>query len=160
MISLTRRYHFPASHRLHAAQLSDAENARLYGKCNNPFGHGHDYTLQVTISGELDASTGLLVPLARLDEFVSQKILRLFAYRNINVDVPQFASLAPTTENVALVIGDLVRRDWAEFFGDLPIWPSSIHMQETDRNGFEVFLPAPEKEAASDERNERVMVHA
>jgi hypothetical protein len=61
---------------------------------------------------------------------------------------------------MALVMGDLVRRDWAEFFGDLPIWASRIHIQETDRNGFEVFLPAPERKAASDKRNERVMVHA
>ena len=160
MISLTRRYHFPASHRLHAVQLSEAENVRLYGKCNNPFGHGHDYVLALTISGTLDPLSGLLVPLARLDEFVATKILRLFAYRNINVDVPQFAGLVPTTENVALVIGDLVRQNWAEFFGDLPVRASSVHVQETDRNGFEVFLPAPSIENLSAERNESVMVHA
>jgi 6-pyruvoyltetrahydropterin/6-carboxytetrahydropterin synthase len=160
MISLTRRYHFPASHRLHAAQFSEAENVRIFGKCNNPFGHGHDYILEVTISGEVDAITGLLVPIARLDEFVAEKVLRLFAYRNLNVDVPQFANLVPTTENMALVIGDLVSRDWTKFFGELPIYASRIHIQETDRNGFEVLLPAPEKKSAFDERNERVMVHA
>src|ERR1700733_14104758 len=108
MISLTRRYHFPASHRLHSPRLSDAENARLYGKCNNPFGHGHDYVLELTVSGDLDQATGLLVPLALLDRFAAEKILRLFAYRNINVDVPQFASLVPTTENMVRVIGNLV----------------------------------------------------
>ena len=160
MISLTRRYHFPASHRLHSARLSDQENDRVYGKCNNPFGHGHDYVLELTVSGELNPLTGLLVPLQRLDRFVAQKILRLFAYRNINVDVPQFADLVPTTENVALVIGDLVRQNWQESFGDLQICASRVHVQETDRNGFEVLLSAPAIENSSAQRNESVMVHA
>ena len=160
MISLTRRYHFSASHRLHSAELSLTENARLYGKCNNPFGHGHDYLLELTVSGELNADTGLLVPLARLDSFVTDKILRLFAYRNINVDVPQFAKLVPTTENVVRVIGDLVRQSWADSFGDLDVRATRIQIQETDRNGFELFLPVPEKETPSAQRNESVMVHA
>jgi 6-pyruvoyltetrahydropterin/6-carboxytetrahydropterin synthase len=160
MISLTRRYHFPASHRLHSPRLSEAENARLYGKCNNPFGHGHDYTLELTITGELDGNSGLLLPLARLDGFVQEKILRLFAYRNINVDVPQFANVVPTTENVVRIIGELVRRHWAGSFGDLPIHVSRIQIQETERNGFELPLPAPEIENSSAERNESVMVHA
>jgi 6-pyruvoyltetrahydropterin/6-carboxytetrahydropterin synthase len=143
MISITRRYHFPASHRLHSPLLSDAENARLYGKCNNPFGHGHDYTLELTIAGELDAASGLLVPLSRLDRFVTENILHLFAYRNINVDVPQFADLVPTTENLLLVIADLVGQHWRESFEDLAIRVSKIQIQETDRIVFELFLPAP-----------------
>jgi 6-pyruvoyltetrahydropterin/6-carboxytetrahydropterin synthase len=160
MISVTRRYSFPASHRLHSPHLSDAENARLYGKCNNPFGHGHDYVLELTISGEMESSTGLLVPLARLDRFVWEKILRLFAYRNINVDVPEFANLVTTTENVACVIGDLVCRHWPESFGDLNIHPAKVQIQETDRNGFELLLPVPDVEDTSAQRNESVMVHA
>jgi 6-pyruvoyltetrahydropterin/6-carboxytetrahydropterin synthase len=160
MISVTRRYHFPASHRLHSPQLSEAENARLYGKCNNPYGHGHDYTLELTVTGELDAATGLLAPLARLDGFVREKILRLFAYRNINVDVPQFATVVPTTENVVGVIGELVRQHWAESFSDLKIYVSRIQIQETGRNGFELALPAPAIENSSAQRNESVMVHA
>lgn len=160
MISVTRRYHFPASHRLHSPLLSEAENARLYGKCNNPFGHGHDYTLELTVTGELDEPIGLLAPLARLDSFVRENILRLFAYRNINVDVPQFASMVPTTENVVRVIGDLVRQHWAEWFGDLKIHVSRIQIQETGRNGFELPLAAPDIENSSAERNESVMIHA
>jgi 6-pyruvoyltetrahydropterin/6-carboxytetrahydropterin synthase len=160
MISVTRRYHFPASHRLHSPLLSEVENAGVYGKCNNPFGHGHDYTLELTVSGELDGSTGLLVPLARLDGFVREKILRQFAYRNINTDVPQFANLVPTTENVLRVMDELVRRDWRESFGDLKIHVSRMQLQETERNGFELFLPAPVIENSSAERNESVMVHA
>jgi 6-pyruvoyltetrahydropterin/6-carboxytetrahydropterin synthase len=160
VVSLTRRYHFAASHRLHAAHLTDAENLKLYGKCNNPYGHGHDYVLELTVSGELDQATGLFVPLAQLDRFVNEKILRLFAYRNINLDVPQFASLVPTTENVAVVIGDLLHQGWREFFGNSPIRPSRVHLQETDRNGFELFLPVLEIEKPSAERNESLMVHA
>jgi 6-pyruvoyltetrahydropterin/6-carboxytetrahydropterin synthase len=160
MISLTRRYHFPASHRLHSTLLSEAENSRLYGKCNNPYGHGHDYVLELTVTGELNPATGLLVPLPRLDRFVSDKILSLFAYRNINVDVPQFADLVPTTENVVRVIGNLVRQHWAESFGNLQIHASRIHIQETDRNGFEIHLPAPEIETPSAQRTESVMAHA
>jgi 6-pyruvoyltetrahydropterin/6-carboxytetrahydropterin synthase len=160
MIELTRRYRFSASHRLHSARLSDVENARIYGKCNNQFGHGHDYVLQLTVSGNLDPATGLLVPLARLDRFVDQKILRLFSYRNINVDVPQFADLVPTTENVALVIGDLICRDWPESFRDLPVRVTRVHLQETDRNGFELLLPSTEIRNPSAVRNESVMVHA
>jgi 6-pyruvoyltetrahydropterin/6-carboxytetrahydropterin synthase len=160
MTSLTRRYHFAASHRLHSPLLSEAENRRLYGKCNNPFGHGHDYVLAITVSGPIDPDTGLILPMARLDEFVSQTILRLFAHRNINSDVPEFASLVPTTENLACVIGGLVRSHWREFFADLKIWPSRIHIQETDRNGFELKLAAPEKTKRSVEQNESVMIHA
>jgi 6-pyruvoyltetrahydropterin/6-carboxytetrahydropterin synthase len=160
MISLTRRYHFPASHRLHSPHLSEAENSRVYGKCNNPFGHGHDYVLELTVSGEVNPATGLLVPLAQLDRFVAEKILRLFAYRYINVDVPQFANLVPTTENVVVVIGELVRQHWAESFEDLPIRASRVHVQETDRNGFEISLSAPEIENPSALRNESVMAHA
>ncbi len=161
MIRLTRRYHFPASHRLHSRHLSETENARLYGKCNNRFGHGHDYVLELTVTGELDPKTGALVPTGRLDQFVREKILRLFAYRNINVDVPQFADLVPTTENVALVIGQIVRQHWAEFFGEAAgFYASRVHVQETDRNGFEVLLPAPRIETVSASRNESVMVHA
>jgi 6-pyruvoyltetrahydropterin/6-carboxytetrahydropterin synthase len=160
MISLTRRYHFPASHRLHSPRLSDSENARLYGKCNNPFGHGHNYTLELSVTGELDTTSGLLLPLARLDGFVQEKILRLFAYRNINVDVPQFANVVPTTENVVLVVAELVSRHWAAWFGDLKVHVSRIQIQETERNGFELLLPAPEIENSSAERNESVMAHA
>jgi 6-pyruvoyltetrahydropterin/6-carboxytetrahydropterin synthase len=160
MISITRRYRFPASHRLHSPLLNEVENTRLYGKCNNPFGHGHDYTLELTVTGELDGKIGLLVPLPRLDIFVKEKILRLFAYRNINTDVPQFANLVPTTENVLRVVSELVGQHWGQSFGDLKIHVSKIKLQETERNGFEMVLPVPEIETSSAERNESVMVHA
>ena len=118
--SVTRRYHFAASHRLESAELTPAENAQIYGKCNNPYGHGHDYTLEVTISGPLNPETGLIVPYLRLDKLVESKVLQLFANRNINLDVPAFVRLVPTTENMALVIAQILQDAWEEHFSSHP----------------------------------------
>ena len=159
MTLLTRRYHFSASHRLHSAHLSEAENAELYGKCNNPYGHGHDYTLELTVAGEPDSVSGLIVPLERLDRFVSDKILRLFAHRNINVDVPQFSRLVPTTENVVLVVGSLVEEHWSAFFDGLPAYPFRVDVQETDRNSFELKLTKFQSLPHPAAQNERVLAH-
>src|SRR5437588_6603598 len=108
--SVTRIYRFSASHRLHLDQLTEDENTRLYGKCNNPFGHGHNYVLEVTAQGPLEAETGLVLLTSELDRLVRERVLRLFEHRNINLDVPQFRELVPTTENSARVIADLLRR--------------------------------------------------
>jgi 6-pyruvoyltetrahydropterin/6-carboxytetrahydropterin synthase len=139
--SLTRLYRFSASHRLHLGQLSEDENTRLYGKCNNPFGHGHDYVLEVTAEGAPDSKTGQIVRIADLDSLVHNCVLRLFADRNINLDVPQFRELVPTTENIGKVISELLRNNWETYIsgsGKL----RRVHVQETDRNGFEVWVPA------------------
>lgn len=142
MTTLTRLYRFSASHRLHAPGLSAAENSAVYGKCNNPFGHGHDYVLEVTAAGNLDQQSGLLLPLSKLDRLVQETILQEFAYSNINVDVPQFKHLVPTTENVILVITELLQRNWEAYLGGVPARLLRVHLQETDRNGFEVRLNA------------------
>jgi 6-pyruvoyltetrahydropterin/6-carboxytetrahydropterin synthase len=139
-VSLTRRYRFSASHRLHASELSLAENARLYGKCNNPYGHGHDYVLSVTVAGEVDPVSGVVVPLRDLDELVESKVVKLFNHRNINLDVPQFRDLVPTTENLAAVIAGLIETEWRDVFGGFGARLDRIHIQETDRNGFELVL--------------------
>jgi 6-pyruvoyltetrahydropterin/6-carboxytetrahydropterin synthase len=150
MITLTRRYHFSSSHRLHTAALSDSENVRLYGKCNNPFGHGHDYVLEVTVAGPVDEHTGLLLPIERLDKLAKAVILQRFAHRNMNLDVPEFRELAPTTENMARVIANLLAGSWHILSGSpLERVPRlhRIHLQETDRNGFEVLLGTPEPQS-------------
>jgi 6-pyruvoyltetrahydropterin/6-carboxytetrahydropterin synthase len=141
MIGITRVYRFSASHRLHSPQLSDRENAEIFGKCNNPYGHGHDYVLSVTVNGEVDRRTGILIPVSALDRLVREKVLDLFSYRNINMDVPQFARLIPTTENIALVIAGLLQEHWAEYLGVERARLHRVHVQETERNGFEVLLP-------------------
>jgi 6-pyruvoyltetrahydropterin/6-carboxytetrahydropterin synthase len=159
MIALTRRYHFSASHRLHSPALSDTENARVFGKCNNPFGHGHNYVLEVTVAGEPDPASGLIMPLPALDRFVTDKILRLFAHRNLNLDVRQFARLIPTTENLALVIGDLLEEYWPDQFPHSPARLLRVHIQETDRNGFEVPLGQRRRASAPHLENESAIVH-
>lgn len=172
--SLTRRYHFAASHRLESPELTPAENARIYGKCNNPFGHGHDYTLEVTITGDLNPETGLILPYRQLDDLVEDKVLQLFANRNINLDVPQFARLVPTTENMALVIARILQDGWNEHFREPktqmdeaaglnePKVPTlvRIHMQETDRNGFELPLNQDQQEAETPHAKESVLARA
>jgi 6-pyruvoyltetrahydropterin/6-carboxytetrahydropterin synthase len=143
MISVTRRYHFSASHRLHLPDLSEAENEQLYGKCNNPFGHGHDYVLDVTAQGEADPVTGQVVLRHELDLLVREQVLDVFEHRNINLDLRQFERLVPTTENIALVIMDLLQEHWSVYISG-PVRLSGIHIQETDRNGFEVLSRKPE----------------
>jgi 6-pyruvoyltetrahydropterin/6-carboxytetrahydropterin synthase len=158
--TITRRYRFSASHRLHAPELSAAENARLYGKCNNPFGHGHDYELQVTATGEIDDRTGRILPLAKLDQLVEDQILRLFSYRNVNLDVPQFERLVPTTENMVLVIADLLERNWSAYLGQTSARLSRVHIQETGRNGFELLLGVPRGKEKPTAWSERLFVNA
>ncbi len=140
MTTLTRRYRFSASHRLDSAALTPAENARIYGKCNYPFGHGHDYVLEVTAAGTPDPQTGLLLPLSKLDCLVEETVLKLFAHCNMNLDVPQFAHVVPTTENLVLTVADILRQNWSRYLGGFPVRLHRIHIQETARNGFELLL--------------------
>jgi 6-pyruvoyltetrahydropterin/6-carboxytetrahydropterin synthase len=140
MTTLTRRYRFSASHRLDSPALSAAENARLFGKCNHPFGHGHDYVLEVTVSGEPDTVSGLIVPISRLDGLVDEKILQLFRNRYINLDVGQFAHLVPTTENVTQIAADLLKQGWREHMGEAAVRLERVRIEETGRNSCEICL--------------------
>jgi 6-pyruvoyltetrahydropterin/6-carboxytetrahydropterin synthase len=142
MTTVTRLYRFSASHRLHSQTLTETENLAIYGKCNNPFGHGHDYVLEVTAAGDVDHRTGLLLPISKLDSLVQKAVLQRFAYSNINMDVPEFKHLVPTTENVAMVITELLQQNWDAYLGGVPARLHRVHIQETDRNGFEVKLYA------------------
>ncbi len=159
MTQLTRRYHFSASHRLHSKTLSDERNAELFGKCNNPFGHGHNYSLSVTVAGNVDPNTGLLLDLAGLDRLLERHVLPIFSHRNLNLDVPQFADLIPTTENVALVLSAILEGLWGGWFGHDNLQLSKIQVQETDRNGFEVDLSTARGQLHLMPENERVTVH-
>lgn len=138
MFRVTRRYVFAASHRLHAPQMDDAENRRIYGKCNNPYGHGHNYILEVSARGPADSATGVAVPLGRLDDLVKREVLNEFDHRNLNCDTEIFQQLVPTTENLAIEIGRRLKRNWRQAFpGD---WPQleKIRIAETERNIFDV----------------------
>jgi 6-pyruvoyltetrahydropterin/6-carboxytetrahydropterin synthase len=138
MFRVTRRYEFAASHRLHSLQLGPEENRRLYGKCNHPHGHGHNYVVDVSVRGPLDAVTGRAVDTAVLDELVRRQVLGPFDHRNLNSEVPVFERLVPTSENLGLEICRRLKANWKEVFpGE---WPrlEKIRIAETPRNIFEV----------------------
>ncbi|MBI4460856.1 MAG: 6-carboxytetrahydropterin synthase [Acidobacteria bacterium] len=104
MIYLTRRAEFSASHYYHSPALSAEENQRLYGKCNNPHGHGHNYVLEVTVQGEIDPRSGMVVDLKQLKEVMAREVLNMLDHRFLNEEVPVFAHVIPTTENLAVEI--------------------------------------------------------
>lgn len=130
MTRVTRQYRFAASHRLHSAVLSEQANRDVYGKCNNPHGHGHDYILRVTATGETDPETGLVCPVPDLDALVEREVLQHVRDRNLN-DWDAFGPLVPTTESLAAVIH---RRLAAAWTGPRL---TSIKVLETRRNSVE-----------------------
>lgn len=131
---LTRRYRFAASHRLNTPAMSPEDNARLYGKCNNPFGHGHDYVLDVTVEGKPDKA-GQIVHRDQLDALVNQQVLTRLDHRNLNTDVPELAGDVTTTENLAIAIRQLLEREW-----HLPARLARVRVSETARNTFELEI--------------------
>ena len=101
-VTVTRLLRFNAAHRVHNAALSDAENARLFGKCNNPNWHGHNYTLEVSVTGDVDPVTGFVINLAEVKRIVEEAYVNLVDHRNFNLDVPFMRGTNPTTENVVV----------------------------------------------------------
>ena len=138
MFRVTRRYSFSASHRLDTPQLSAEENRRLYGKCNNPFGHGHNYVVEVSAHGPLDPRTGRAVDVEALDDLVRRHVLEPFDHRNLNEDVNSFQGLPPTSENLLVEICRRLKRHWSTAFPDE--WPrlERVRIAETPRNIFEM----------------------
>ena len=138
MIRLTRAYKFSASHRLHSEELSETANRDLYGKCNNPYGHGHNYSLEVTVRGPLDGQSGQVANLNALDALVRRAILTDFDNRNLNVDVSEFRMTVPTSENIARVIEERLARDWNSAFPS--DWPAldGVLLRETRKNSFQL----------------------
>jgi 6-pyruvoyltetrahydropterin/6-carboxytetrahydropterin synthase len=135
---VTRRYRFAASHRLHSDGFSEDENRELYGKCSNPFGHGHDYVLDVTASGPVHAASGQVVHVPTLDRLVTEQVLKDFDHRYMNADLNEFQTLVPTSENIIRVIEDRLTARWTAVFpGE---WPrlEGIRLRETKRNVFEL----------------------
>jgi 6-pyruvoyltetrahydropterin/6-carboxytetrahydropterin synthase len=135
-ISLSRRYRFAASHRLHNPKLSASENQRLYGKCNSPYGHGHNYVVEVTFSGPLAAATGMIANLGELDPFVEREIIEPFDHKYLNEEVAEFRDRVPTTENLA-----------REIFRRLRVFRAAklerVCIEETSKNSFEFRSDEP-----------------
>ena len=129
MFFVTRRLHFSAGHRLHCDRLSAEENRRIYGKCNNPNGHGHNYWLEVTVRGAKDPVTGMVVDLKELDDIVRRRILDDVDHASLNDDVEWLRGVVPTTENLAEAF-------WRRLADQVPA-PGALHevrVQETEKN--------------------------
>jgi 6-pyruvoyltetrahydropterin/6-carboxytetrahydropterin synthase len=129
-IHLSRRYRFSASHRLHSAQLGEEENRRVYGKCNNPYGHGHNYVVEVAVSGPVDEATGMIANLADLDAFVESEVIEPFDHKYLNEEIADFRERVPTAENICI-----------EIFHRLSRFPRArlerVRIEETGLNSFE-----------------------
>ncbi len=128
---LSRRYHFSASHRLHVDALSPEENRAMFGKCNNPFGHGHNYVVQVTFSGPVDEATGMVTNLSDLDSFAQREMLDLFDHANLNTLEP-FLDRVTTTENLSMEV-------WRIFSAYPHAKLERVHIEETGNNSFDYF---------------------
>lgn len=129
-ISLTRRYRFSASHRLYSHRFSEEQNREIYGKCSNPHGHGHNYVVEVTIAGPVDAATGMVANLGDLDPFVAREVVEVFDQKYLNEEVPEFREVVPTTENLC-----------REIYRRLKAFPAArlerVRIEETTNNSFE-----------------------
>ena len=127
---LSRRYRVSASHRLHSDAMSAEENRSIYGKCNNPHGHGHNYTIQITVSGQVDAKTGMVCNLTDLDTFIEREVLARYGHENLNL-LQDFSDQVPTTENLCIQIYEIVQRGF--HFAHL----ERVRLEETMMNSFE-----------------------
>ena len=137
-MQLTRRYRFCASHRLHSQGLSEQANQELYGKCNNPYGHGHNYEVEVTVSGPVDRQTGRVASIQDLDTLVKGQIIEPFDHRNLNEEVADFQQLVPTTENFGVIIGQRLRAAWPSVFPERTPVLERVRIYETPRNIFQI----------------------
>ena len=128
MIYVTRKADFSAAHRLYNPSWSDKQNDEVFGKCNNPNGHGHNYILEVTVRGDVDDSTGYLVDLKKLKEVIRVRVIDKVDHKNLNTDVEFLHGIIPTAENIASAI-------WGELKGAIPSGTlHEIRLQETERN--------------------------
>jgi 6-pyruvoyltetrahydropterin/6-carboxytetrahydropterin synthase len=125
-----RRYMLSASHRLHSDALSAAENRAAYGKCNNPHGHGHNYTIEVLVGGVVDLETGMVINLADLDSVVRTRVVERFDHTNLNLD-SMFANRVPTTENLCRAVFELLDGSFR------PAELEYVRVEETENNFFE-----------------------
>ncbi len=133
MVYLTKVYEFSAAHRLHSHQLSDAENQDVFGKCNNPAGHGHNYVLEVTVKGDVDVKTGLVAGLNQIDKVVEKQVFERFDYKHLNLDTREFETLNPTSENFVKVLWDVLEQNLR------PVVLHRLRLRETPKNHFDYY---------------------
>lgn len=128
VVTVTRRLKFNAAHRVHNPTLSDEENRATFGKCNNPYGHGHNYTLDVSVSGEVNPQTGYVMDLARLNTLVEREVVDAVDHHNLNVDVPFMQGVIPTAENLIVAFWRILQGAVA------PATLTRLVLWETDNN--------------------------
>ena len=128
MVYLTRKEHFNAAHRLHNDSWDEAKNETVFGKCNNPSYHGHNYEMEVKVTGVPDAETGFVIDLKMLSDAINENIIEKLDHKNLNLDVPEFAKLNPTAENIVIVIYNILRE---KINKDLDL---QVRLYETPRN--------------------------
>ena len=141
MVALTRRYRFSASHRLYNAALTEEENARIYDKCANPYGHGHNYVLEVALAGPIEPATGMVYDLEALDELVGKEILERFDVSHLNTHRDLFDHLVPTTENLCVTAFKLLKQKFAPGGRFLQVKLHRVRVEETRSNFFECEDP-------------------
>lgn len=127
-VSIFRKIHFNSAHRLYVKFWSDEENDRVFGKCNNPNFHGHNYELIVKVTGVVDKTTGFVMNMTTLNDILQQEIVKRFDHRNLNLDVKAFEGLNPTAENIAIISYNLIR---SKIDADLEV---QVRLYETERN--------------------------
>jgi 6-pyruvoyltetrahydropterin/6-carboxytetrahydropterin synthase len=127
-VAVFRKEHFNAAHRLHNDAWDEATNDKVFGKCNNPNYHGHNYELEVKVTGETDAQTGYVIDLKMLSDIINEEVLQKFDHKNLNLDTQEFKNLNPTAENICITIYDLLKKRIDKKF-DL-----QIRLYETERN--------------------------
>src|SRR5437660_640811 len=131
MVYLTRKAEFSASHYYHNPDFTPEENQRIFGKCNNPNGHGHNYTLEVTVKGDVNPRSGFVVDLKQLKEILNREVLDAMDHRFLNKEVPEFANRIPTTENLCNAVYDILRRGFTQAHLE------KVRIEETMMNSFE-----------------------
>ncbi len=136
MTTVTRRYRFSASHRLCSDALNEEENRRVFGKCANPFGHGHDYLLEVSISGDPDPDSGLALERHLMDRWVEESVLERLDYADLNGRMPHPGTLVPTSENILIAVKQWLEEAWARHFPRRPAQLERLRLEETPRNSF------------------------
>ncbi|MCS7052298.1 MAG: 6-carboxytetrahydropterin synthase [Ignavibacterium sp.] len=131
MIYITRRETFAAAHRLFIPELSDEENFEIFGKCSNPNWHGHNYTLEVTVAGEVDPKTGFVLDIKKLKEIIHENVIQKVDHKNLNIDTDFMKNLIPTSENICIAI-------WKQLEDKIPNGKLfSVKLYETENNYFE-----------------------
>ena len=126
--TVIRKEHFNSAHRLHNPNWSDDKNLSFYGKCNNPNFHGHNYDLEVMVTGDVDMESGYLIDMKVLSDMIKEEVLDAFDHKNLNLDVPDFKNLNPTAENIIVVIYNKLRKKLN------PKFELKIKLYETERN--------------------------